>query len=80
MVTKIQRWGNSLGLRIPKGLARGAQVREGTTVMLAVRNGRLIVAPVRRHAYDLESLLARVSRKNLHAAVDTGERVGRESW
>ena len=65
MVTKIQKWGNSLGLRIPKAVARGAQVREGTTVMLAVSNGRLIVAPVQPRAYDLETLLARVTRKNL---------------
>lgn len=80
MVTKIQRWGNSLGLRIPKAVASGAKVQEGTEVTLAVSHGRLIVAPVRQRAYDLETLLARVTRKNLHAAVDVGERIGREAW
>jgi antitoxin MazE len=80
MITKIQKWGNSLGLRIPKGVAQGARVQEGTTVMLAVSNGRLIVSPLESRAYELETLLAGVTRKNLHAAVDTGEAVGRESW
>jgi antitoxin MazE len=80
MITKIQQWGNSLGLRIPKGVARGARVQVGTTVMLAVSHGRLIVAPVETRGYELETLLARVTRKNLHAAVDTGGSVGRESW
>ena len=80
MITKIQKWGNSLGLRIPKGVARGARVREGTTVMLAVSNGRLVVAPLETRGYELETLLAGVTRKNLHAAVDTGNPVGRESW
>ena len=80
MITKIQKWGNSLGLRIPKGVARGARVREGTTVTLAVSNGRLVVAPLETRGYELEDLLAGVTRKNLHAAVDTGDPVGRERW
>jgi len=80
MITKIQKWGNSLGLRIPKGVARGARVREGTTVTLAVSNGRLVVAPLETRGYELEALLAGVTRKNLHAAVDTGDPVGRERW
>jgi antitoxin MazE len=80
MITKIQKWGNSLGLRIPKGVARGVRVQEGTTVMLAVSNRRLVVAPVETREYQLEALLAGVTRKNLHAPVDTAHRVGRESW
>jgi antitoxin MazE len=80
MVTKIQKWGNSLGLRIPKGVAQGARVREGTTVTLAVSNGRLIVAPLETRAYELETLLAGITRTNLHGAVESGHPVGRESW
>ena len=80
MITKVQKWGNSLGLRIPKGMARNARVQEGTTVMLAVSNGRLVVAPVETRGYELGTLLAGVTRKNVHAAVDTGDPVGREIW
>ena len=80
MITTIQKWGNSLGLRIPKGVARGARVREGTTVMLAVSNGRLIVSPLDTRGYELETLIAGITRKNVHAAVDSGDPVGRESW
>lgn len=80
MITKIQKWGNSLGLRIPKGVARNARVQAGTTVMLAVSHGRLVVAPVKARAYELETLLAGVTRKNVHAAVDPGGPVGRERW
>jgi antitoxin component of MazEF toxin-antitoxin module len=47
--------------------------------MLAVSNGRLIVAPLETRGYELEALLAGVTRRNVHAAVDTGDRVGRES-
>ena len=48
--------------------------------MLAVSNGRLVVAPVETRGYELATLLAGVTRKNVHAAVDTGDPVGREIW
>jgi antitoxin component of MazEF toxin-antitoxin module len=48
--------------------------------MLAVSNGRLVVAPLETRGYELETLLAGVRRNNLHTAVDTGGPVGRETW
>jgi antitoxin component of MazEF toxin-antitoxin module len=63
-----------------QGTARNARIQEGTTVMLAVSHGRLVVAPVEARAYELETLLAGVTRKNVHTAVDTGDPVGRERW
>ena len=51
MQTKIQKWGNSLGLRIPRSFAAEAQVKEGATVDLSVENGRLLVRPLRIRKY-----------------------------
>jgi antitoxin MazE len=65
MQTKIRKWGNSLGLRIPRSFAVEAQVEEGSTVDLSVRSGRL---------------LKRVTPRNLHGEIATGEPVGREVW
>jgi antitoxin MazE len=78
--TKIQKWGNSLGLRIPRSFAAEAQVEEGTTVDLSVDNGRLLVRPLRVRKYSLSALLRGVSRRNLHGEVSTGKTVGRELW
>jgi len=80
MQTKIQKWGNSLGLRIPRSFAVEAQMVEGSTVDLAVENGQLLVRPVRARKYTLKELLKRVSRRNLHGEVSTGRAVGREAW
>ena len=80
MQTKIQKWGNSLGLRIPRSFAAEAQVEEGATVDLSVENGRLLVRPLRVRRYALSVLLRRVSSRNLHVAVSTGRAVGREAW
>jgi antitoxin MazE len=78
--TKIQKWGNSLGLRIPRSFAAEAQVEEGAIVDLSVDNGQLLVRPLRARKYSLNALLRRVSRRNLHGEVSTGKTVGRELW
>ncbi len=80
MQTKIQKWGNSLGLRIPRSFAAEAQVEEGSTVDLAVENGSLLVRPLRARKYALRELLKRVNRRNLHGESPTGEPAGREAW
>ena len=80
MISKIQKWGNSLGLRIPKALAEDANVEEGTNVDLRVEEGRLVVVPLEAPRFTLENLLREVAPENMHAAVDTGPPVGREAW
>ena len=80
MQTKIQRWGNSLGLRIPKAFAEDAGVGAGAKIDLSIRNGELVVKPARRAKYRLEELVRKITAKNLHGEVDTGAPVGREIW
>ena len=80
MQTRIQRWGNSLGLRIPRSFAVEAQMEEGATVELAVENGRLLVCPHRVRKYALSALLRKVNPRKLHGEVSTGTAVGREAW
>jgi antitoxin MazE len=80
MNAKIQKWGNSLALRIPKALARDAQLENGSIVNLAVREGKVVIEPARKAKYRLDELLKGVSKKNIHASVETGPAVGREAW
>jgi len=80
MLTKVQKWGNSLGLRIPKSFAEEVSVEEGSTVDLSVSDGQLVVRAVRRQRYALRQLLAEVDDDNLHGEISSGEPQGRESW
>lgn len=80
METKVQKWGNSLGLRIPRSFAAQAQIEAGTTVDLSVENGQLLVRSLRGRKYSLSALLRKVSRRNLHGEVSTGKPVGHEAW
>ncbi len=80
MQTRIQKWGNSLGLRIPRSFALEAGVGAGSEVDISVEDGDLVVRPARRRTYHLKDLLRRVTPKNLHEEVDTGRPLGREIW
>ncbi len=80
MQTKIQKWGNSLGLRIPKAFAEEARVEAGSTVDITVEGDELIVRPIRSRAYDLHSLVKEISADNIHESFETGPSVGREAW
>jgi antitoxin MazE len=80
MVTKVQQWGNSLAIRIPKPFAEEAGLERASTVDLSVIEGRLVVLPIRESAPTLEALLAGVTDENLHDEVDTGPSMGNEVW
>ena len=80
MQTRIQKWGNSLGLRIPKAFAEQAGVEAGSEVDLSLEEGELIVRPARAPRYSLTALLRGITDENVHDEVDTGPPVGREVW
>ena len=80
MQTKVQKWGNSLGLRIPKSFAEQVGVDAGSEVDLSVEDGELIVRPRRQPKYELKDLLRSITAKNVHKEVETGDPVGREAW
>lgn len=77
MQTRIQKWGNSLGLRIPKAIAQQAGLSEGTTVDFVVRGNTIVINP---HRYSLETMLSQITPANVHKEVDTGDIVGNEAW
>jgi antitoxin MazE len=80
MRTRIQRWGNSLALRIPKSLAAESHLEQGLLVEVSLLDGKLLVTPLRPPAISLEELLQGITPENLHRAVDTGPAVGNEAW
>lgn len=78
MQTRVQKWGNSLGVRIPRSLADELGVSPGSEVNLSTRGGELILKPTQPARLHLGDLLAAVTPTNLHGEVETGHAVGRE--
>ena len=65
-------------MRIPKAFVKEAHVAYGTSVDLSVADGKIVIDPHAEPEYRLEDLLKGVTKRNVHAEVDTGEAVGRE--
>ena len=80
MKTHVQKWGNSLALRIPKALAIEVGIGRESPVEVSLADGKLIVAPVAESRLTLKQLLAKVKKENLHREVDTGPAIGSEVW
>ncbi len=78
MQARVQKWGNSLALRIPKHLADEVGLRENSAVELSLRDNELVIAQVVKTGFSLADLLAQVTDANLHREVDTGPAVGGE--
>jgi len=78
MRTQVQKWGNSLGLRIPKSFATEVGLNQGSPVELSLTGGRLVVEPIVDGEETLDDLLAQVTDENLHGEVDFGPPVGKE--
>lgn len=80
MKTRVQKWGNSLALRIPKSFADEVGLQKETPVEISLADGKIVVTPLAGPKPTLEQLLSKVTRENLHREVDTGYAVGNEAW
>jgi antitoxin MazE len=80
MKVQIQKWGNSLALRIPKSFAIESKIKQGSTVEVSLESGKIIVFPVAEPEFSLDELLAKVTTENLHGEIETGSSIGQEAW
>lgn len=82
MLTKVQKWGNSQGLRFTKAILEEAQINVGDEVDVSVQKGRIIVEPVTkvRGRYDLKELVSRMPKEYKAEELDWGPPIGKEVW
>ena len=78
MEAKIQKWGNSLGIRIPMNVIRGLSLKNGSIVEIVEEPDRLIIRPIEKPTLD--ELLDTISEENLHSEIDFGKAEGNEIW
>ena len=82
MLSKVQKWGNSQGLRFTKTLLQEAQINVGDEVNVSVQEGRIIIEPVTkvRSKYDLKELVSKMPQEYHAEELDWGEPSGKEVW
>lgn len=72
MKNSIQKWGNSLAVRIPKAFVESLGWRENAPVKMSLEEGALVIKTDRERAWDLDALLAGVTDDNVHPAWEAG--------
>jgi antitoxin MazE len=80
MKTSVQRWGNSLAVRIPKSFAEEVGLSDGGSIELRLVSGGLLIEPSPAPPLSLDDLLGGIDDSNIHGEVDTGFPVGLEAW
>jgi antitoxin MazE len=80
MQTRIQKWGNSLALRIPKSFAVEAGLHADAAVELSLVEGTLVVKVITPQPLTLEQLLSGITDENRPGEWDTGPARGKEAW
>jgi antitoxin MazE len=78
MLTKVQKWGNSLAVRIPSAFAKEIGLCPDTEVELRLEDNKLVIIPNRKR--QLEELLKQITPENVHSEIDWGEKSGKEEW
>jgi antitoxin MazE len=75
----VKKWGNSAAVRIPSGIMEAAQIALDDALDMREQDGEIVITPIRTDKVDLEKLLQAITADNLHAGVDFGSVVGKES-
>jgi antitoxin MazE len=72
MSTTVQKWGNSLGIRIPSQIAERIAIGQGSEVDLVVGEDHTLIVIPKKKKPTLEELLAQCKPENRHDEIDLG--------
>jgi antitoxin MazE len=78
MEAVIKKWGNSLGIRIPKFIVKELSLKDGSSVEIEDKEGQIIIHP--KNVKNLHELLQKINKTNIHSEVETNGPIGQEIW
>ncbi|MCX6799933.1 MAG: AbrB/MazE/SpoVT family DNA-binding domain-containing protein [Candidatus Falkowbacteria bacterium] len=79
--TKIKKWGNSLGVRLPKELTTANNLSDGALVQIFEDKNYIIIKPlIKASKINLKSFVTQITPENLHKSIDWGGTNGKEIW
>lgn len=80
MVAKIQKWGNSLGVRLPKHLLDELEIEENASVEIVAKGDNILIYPIKKKSYSLKELMSAITKDNLHTEIEDDAPAGKEVW
>lgn len=80
MTTKVQKWGNSLAVRLPKEIAQELSLKEGSDVEFSPKADTIVIRRIKKQPLSLKELLVGINKDDIHREIDWGKPVGKEVW
>jgi antitoxin MazE len=80
MEATIKKWGNSLGIRIPKSFSAQAKISDGSKIEINMEGNKITIVPIQKKTYELDELLSMVSEENVHYEIESDGPIGNEVW
>lgn len=80
MEAKVKKWGNSLGVRIPKSISTQVGITEGASIEIKIEGDKITLAPIQKKEYSIEEMILMISEDNVHYEINTDGPVGKEIW
>ena len=78
MSAKIQKWGNSVGVRIPKTIMEKANLSINSEIEIEYKNQKIIIFAKKKNI-QLKDLLSQITKNNLHTE-NNYIKAGKEIW
>ena len=79
-ITRIQKWGNSFAVRIPRNLINSLSLTSRVSLDIREEDGKLILTPIQPKKYQLSEMIAQITPQSIHSEVDFGNESGNEVW
>ena len=80
MNTKVQKWGNSLGIRIPISITKSLNIKANTSIEIKIEGDKILMQPIKNIEYDLKKLISHINESNRHDEKEWGNPIGNEIW
>ena len=80
MEAKIQKWGNSDGIRIPSSILKSLNIKTNDIINIEQQDDKIIISVLKKKKISLEDRFKEYHGKNLAKEFSWDENVGREIW
>ena len=80
MNTKVQKWGNSLGIRLPLSITKSLNIKANTSIQIKIEGDKILIQPIKNIEFDLKELISHINESNHHDEQEWGNPIGNEIW
>ena len=80
MEARVQKWGNSAGIRIPSSILKSLNIKTNDILNIIQEDDKIIISIPKKKTISLSDRFKEYNGKNLAKDFSWDENIGRELW